>query len=322
MESVWNRLNAPKFGLANRVSDMIAALEWRQPGSMADVRGSSELLVACDFAGSHKGAKFEGFGFLIGAIAGAAAWMEKRRQVRESFLSDGRRMAYKSLNDERRRKALLPFLAAANAFPANLFVFLISKEIRQLFDDPGNEVLFPELIVAVRTWKAQPFHRLLLVATLGSILVSGLSGAMQDILWITDQDEIAPNPKQHDHAGHVIHHCLSTYAPRNSGLLAFLTTEGKFDDFMLEDVVAIPDLAAGALINALDSNPVTSPSGFWLPGSNDSPLKSKSILWWLADDRQALRRFVVVLDRLPDGNLSVSACSPIRYGNGQVFLVR
>ena len=322
MSAIWTRLDRPRFGLANRISDAIAAMEWREPDSIADVRSSSEILVACDFGGSHKGANYEAFAFLTGAIAASAAWMEKRQRVRDRFLSEGRRMAYKALNDKRRQRALLPFLAAANTYPGNLFVFLVSKRIPKLFDNPGDEVLFPELVEAVQTWKPKPFRRLLLTATLGSILVSGLSNPLQNILWLSDQDEIAPNPKQHDHAGHVIHHCVSTYAPSNSGLVVFVTTELNFNNFMTEDVVAIPDLAAGALVDALSYNDHLMSAGFWLPTNDDLPLKSKLILWWLTDSQQSLRRCVVVIDRAADGDVSVLAFIPIRSDSGRIFLSR
>jgi hypothetical protein len=319
---VWTRLDRPRFGLANSISEMIAAMEWREPDSIADVRDSRELLIACDFGGSHKGAKYEAFAFLVGAITGSAAWMKERQRVRQSFLSDGRRMAYKNLNDKKRQQALLPFLEAANMYPGNLFVFLISKEIHQLFDNPGDQKLFPELIEAIQTWRPKPFRRLLLTATLGSILVSCLSSPLQDILWLTDQDEIAPNPNQHDHAGHVIHHCISTYAPANSGVLAFLTTEANIDNCMTEDVVAIPDLAAGSLVDALSYNSNLLSTGLWLPADDDLPPKSKLILWWLADRQQRLRRCVVVADRAPDANVSILAFIPLRGDNGRIFLRR
>ena len=322
MAGIWNRLGSARFGLANRISDIIAALEWREPGSIADVRWSSEVLVACDFAGSHKGANFEAFAFLVGAIAGSATWMRMRHRVRKQFLSDGRRMAYKALNDKRRQEALTPFLAAADTYPGNLFVFLVSKRIPELFDDPGNQILFPELVAARRTWKSRPFHRLLLIATLGSILISGLSNPLQDILWVTDQDEIAPNPKQHDHAGHVIHHCISTYATANSGLFVFSTTEANVNNLMTEDVVSIPDLAAGAMVDAFACNDRPPSAGFWVPANDDLPVKSKVILWWLAERQQSLRRFVVVLDQSANDTIYVSAFTPIRGNDGLIFLAR
>ena len=297
-------------------------VEWREPGSMANIRQSSEVLVSCDFAGSHKGAKFEAFAFLVGAVAGSGKWMQERLRVREELLPDGRRMAYKHLNDTKRQKALLPFLAAADSYPGNLFVFLVSKKIPELFDDPGDRVLFPELIVAERTWKSRPFRRLLLIATLGSILVSGLCNPVQDILWITDEDEIAPNPKQHNHAGHVIHHCISTYAPAHSGLLVFLTTEANVENLMTEDVVAIPDLAAGGLVDAFSSGDRLSSGRLWRSSGDDLTMKSKLILRWLGDRQQSLRRFIVVLDQSAESAVDVYAFSPLGDGNGHVFLFR
>jgi len=315
-------LARPQFGLANRISDAIATLDWREPESLTDVRNSDELLLACDFSGSHKTADFEAFAFLVGAIAGSAAWMEQRAHVRKNFFGDGRRMSYKSLNDTNRQKALLPFLAAANLYPGNLFVFLVSKQIPKMFSDPGDQILFPELVVAERKWKRKSFQRLLLIATLGAILVSGLSGYSQDILWLIDQDDIAPNPERHSHAGHVIHHCISTYAPASTGKLIFITTEANVNNRMTEDVVAIPDLAAGCIVEVFGAYGRSPQATLWTsPSARVSP-KSKLILDWFADDSQPLRRIVIALDYTSQGSLTVSAFRPVRGHDGRVFLLR
>ena len=196
MATVWRRLGDANFGLANRLSDAFAALEWREPGAFVDVRRSSELLVACDFAGSHCDARYEAFAFLIGAIGHSGAWMEARASVREEFLRDRHEMSYKGLNHGQRQRAPSPILfVAANLFPGNLIVVMVDRAIARLFDDPGAGVLLPELIVAVRDWNAKSFRRLLLVGTLGAVLVSGLMDTSQDVLWVTDEDEIASNPK-------------------------------------------------------------------------------------------------------------------------------
>jgi len=237
--------------------------------------------------------------------------MDARSRIREQFLSSGRRMAYKALNDKQRRKALLPFLRAADLFPGNLFVFVISKKLRTLFDDPGSQCLFPELIVAVRNWKRKSFHRLLLVATLGSVLVSGLSAPNQDLLWVVDQDEIAANPTKHDHAGHVIHHCISTYAPSNTGQLTFLTREANISDQMTEDVVAIADLAAGCIVDAFGISNEKTPTGLWIRPAATMPLKGEVILNWLAQADAPLHRVVIVLDRYSDGSVAVGAFQPL-----------
>lgn len=322
MPGTWKRLARPQFGLAHRISDAIAALEWREGRSLTNVRDSRELLVACDFAGSHKRAGFEAFAFFIGAIGGSAEWMEGRTLLREKFLGDGRRMAYKALNDRQRRKALQPFLRAADLYPGNLFVFLISKKIASLFDDPGSQRLFPELVVAVRNWNNRSFQRLLLVATLGSVLVSGLSGSGQDVLWVVDQDEIAANPKKHDHAGHVIHHCISTYAPANTGQLVFLTTEADISNRMTEDVVAIADLAAGCMVDAFGTREHMPPTDLWVRPAASLPTKGQEILGWLAQTGSALHRVAVVLDQNTDGSIAVWAFQPLLSGDGHVYIRR
>lgn len=105
-------------------------------------------------------------------------------------------------------------------------------------------------------------------------------------------------------------------------MLAFLTTEANIDNCMTEDVVAIPDLAAGSLVDALSYNSNLLSTGLWLPADDDLPPKSKLILWWLADRQQRLRRCVVVADRAPDANVSISAFIPLRGDNGRIFLRR
>jgi hypothetical protein len=320
--------------LAYQISERIAGRQWVDSSIFTDIRFGKEVLVACDFSGSHSAAKYEAFAFLVGAIGGSAKWMETRSIVRDRFLPNNRRMAYKSLNDAIRLQALPSFLEAANNFPGNLVVFLISKQINNLFADPGTPGFLPELVVAERGWKKKSFQRLLLVASLGSLLVSCLSEPLQDILWVSDQDEIAANAEKHNHAGHVIHHCISRYAPNHRGLLVFLTTEGDLNTRQLEDIVAVPDLAAGALVDALsicDELKRSSDERLWIPISSELSPKAKTILQWFSDSSFPLKRLVVVLDSVEDA-IQVDAFVPIalksplylpnNVNSNEVFLLR
>ncbi len=316
----WRRLNDPRFGLANRISDAIAALEWSEPGSLLDVRDSQECLLACDFAGAHAEAQYESFAFLLGAIGQTGPWMVARGEVRDQLLNGRGEMSYKGLNDARRQRALAPFLMAANVFPGNLVVLMVNKKLKRLFDNPGDRVLFPELIVAVSKWNAKSFHRLMLVATIGALLTSGLAANSQDVLWVTDQDEIAPNPTKHDHAGHVIHHCLERYSPDLRGVLTFATTEANVDNFLLRDAVAITDLAAGCLVDAFGVFNRGS-ERLWVSPAPALTRKAQVILDWFAQRDHTLRRLVICLDESEDG-IDLSVFRPVRVDRGQVFLLR
>jgi hypothetical protein len=151
-------------------------------------------------------------------------------------------------------------------------------------------------------------------------LAAGLSSDAQDILWVTDQDEIAPNPMKHSHAGHIFHHCLSRYAPTLTGTLVFMTTEGQRSDSLLADAVAITDLAAGTLVDAFGAfEPSTS---LWVRPTAALSFKARVIADWFAQSGHQLRRMIVALDQDASGEISVSAFRPTRSTRDQIFFLR
>jgi hypothetical protein len=309
---IWKHLDRTDFGLAHKLSEKIASRELLAPDFLTDVRFSSELLVACDFGGSHKESRYESYAFLVGAISESGQWDRQRQDVRAAYLPDNRRMSYKSLGDALRARCLVPFLNAANAFPGLLVTFLIDRSIPRLIGDHGLPSFFPELVVAERGWNQNAFHRLCVIASIGALLVSGLSAETQDILWVSDQDEIAPNPKKHNHAGHVIHHHISTYAPKNNGLFVFVTTEADLNTRRIEDVVAIPDLVAGALAEVLSQAKLAgrrSGTPLWIRVPEEVPDKARLILGWFGAQSFPLRRLAIVLDADNSGEVNAEVFS-------------
>jgi hypothetical protein len=210
-------------------------------------------------------------------------------------------MSFKQLRHGPRKRALRAFLAAADLLDGLVLVVLVDKRLPRLIGEQGDPACFPQMVVAERGWNLKSFDRLSLVCSLLATLVAGLSDAGQDLLWITDQDEIAPNPVKHNHAGNVAWLHVSRYAPKNHGKFVFATTEvdSHSGNMRHEDLVAIPDLAAGALTAALSS---VASSGFrvsahlGVPLGVDIPEHSAEILTWLSS-QSSLRRLVVVLDR-------------------------
>ena len=320
--SIWKHINDENFGLANEISKQISLWEWTNPDLLIDVRQSTELLVACDIGGSHKGSIYESFSFLIGAINFGGEWERLQKNFRTTLLTDGRRMSYKSLGDAIRAKSLIPFLDAANEYKGVLTTFLIDKKILNLIGDHKDKNAFPELIIAKRGWNRKVFHRLCLTASLGSLLVSALSKSEQDILWLIDQDDIAANEKKHNEAGHVIHHHISVYAPENYGLLAFLTTEADLDNRKIEDIVAIPDLVSGTLAEAVTNIRNLGHkfgSRICLPFSSDFlSKKAKTILDWYAEKKTSLKKIAIVLES-NDKNVSIECFSPFQLSKSISF---
>jgi hypothetical protein len=316
--SIWNHYDDPNFGLANLLSRKINLRQQLAPSLLADVRSSRELLVACDFGGAHKRSGYQTYSFLVGAISGSGEWDGLRNDIRERLVRDNRRMSYKTLGDAIRARSLLPFLKAADKFPGVLMTFLVDKRINRLVGDHRSPDVFPELVVAERGWNQNAFHKLCLVASLGSLLIRGLSGPTQDILWLTDQDEIAPNPTKHDHAGHVIHHHISTYASQNKGRLVFVTTEADITGRRLEDVVAIPDLAAGALgetFSAIKDKNGQGISRVWVPFPTNLPRKADLIATWFFNPPQRLSKLAIIIEPCRGGGLTAEIVSALTMAN-------
>jgi hypothetical protein len=73
-------------------------------------------------------------------------------------------------------------------------------------------------------------------------------------------------------------------------------------DLSLEDLLAIPDIAAGGLSDALSNMFAhgAPPAGFEFPRSNTASAKGRSVLDWFADNTQPLRRMCVIVDQTPD----------------------
>src|ERR1700694_3499586 len=74
-----------------------------------------ELLYGgVDYSGDGKRFKYDVVTMVLVDIPNSRRWGIERQLVREKFLKDNRRMSFKGLNDALKRRALVPFLDAAN----------------------------------------------------------------------------------------------------------------------------------------------------------------------------------------------------------------
>ena len=87
------------------------------------------LTIYSDYSGSSRGSRFETICILLIDSARAGLWDAMRSEARQAFLSDGRRMSFKGLNDNQKRRALPAFLAAANQLQGVCCVIAIDKHV-------------------------------------------------------------------------------------------------------------------------------------------------------------------------------------------------
>ena len=305
----WFHSDAPHLGAINTLSTSIAKAERRHPGIIPDLRRMPTLLLGSDYGGMHRSADFEVISLLASNLEAVPTWDRARTKVRNRLLPDERRISFKSLNDRHQRAAVGPFLDAANQLRGLLFTVAIHRRVQSVFKKRGklekSDLMSPELA----GWKTTTAERALRVIHLGNLLLRGLSRAGQDVLWMTDQDEIVANESRLRSfvnlfatvSGHYIPHAM-----RHVRIGTTVSDTGRRD---IEDYVAVCDVAAGALQHCLTDDGaqmVLKAPSLFLPRECKTSNKASEILIWLSNNECPLKRLTFLLDESSAGQLQIT----------------
>jgi hypothetical protein len=301
-KATWRTIDRPELGgLASVISEVIGA----EPGmenNIRSLRESPSLLMFSDYGGAHKSARFEVLSYLVTTIAGLAPFNAMRVYLRQTQLAVPRRMSYKSLNDNVRLRSLPAYLSAADRLDGVLISFAVEKRaMHRLTESYTPQVAFGTL----GPWATRSFGKLSRVGHLGAIVIEGLRANDQDLIWITDEDEIAPNPAKHVEATEVLAHLLNHYLSGPMGHIRFGTTASDNGDLLIEDLTAVPDLAAGILnevLTEVGSHPESQTvERLFVPLNSELPVKILHLAKWLGAMSSSLTKVNVVVNEGPSG---------------------
>jgi hypothetical protein len=255
----------------------------------------SDFILASDYSGEHEPPEFQVLSFLLthqNSVFGQ--WEAARLSVRNKHLSDGRRMAFKKLNDAQRINALDEFLEAASLL--NGVLVCVAVEKRHSLRSRGK------LLPLQHKWTPDTLEKLLRICVFGGGFVDGLRGDGQNIFWITDDDAIVATDNAKADACGLMGSFLHSY-PGEEPEIKLGIASGFDDGLRAEDLLAIPDLAAGAFSEGLTqlgkSRMPTTTVG---PTGVDLSLQIKSMLIeaWRIDNNKPLKHFNTVI-RVADG---------------------
>jgi hypothetical protein len=296
-ELIWSRIHRGGDDFLASLSAIIGRWEAEHPGRLTPVGEGPVLLLASDYAGQHAGSRYETFSFLVADHVYLWLWDEMRRAVREKFLSNGRRMAYKSLKDGQRQRALVPFLRAANAIQGVLFTLAVDKTILPALAGASEETMrhFPR-------WKPASIGKLAVIASVAATLVAGLAdprGPGQHLLWISDHDDILPDESRAEEALLVAARVLNAYVSQEIGDVTWMTPSPDEDSRFMEDLLALPDLAAGVLAELLTAGCYVYDEDLRAPVARPGhppARKSAAVRDWYVERGHPLARVLVVVD--------------------------
>ena len=222
------------------------------PRNRVPILGGPTLLVGTDTSGTQRGSQYSVVGILLMDMENSAAWHATRVQIRRQFLTDGRRMSYKNLNDGQRRTALIPFLEAADRIRGLCVLMAFDRRLgdlcatAQLYERSKSDLIFQG------RWKQKSFEQMMRTVQLVSTLLAAVAVENQNIYWISDLDECFATQERKIDTARMMSAFTSEYVKHPLGELGVGTTELDEGDRLEEDVTAIPDLAAGAVCDLLN----------------------------------------------------------------------
>lgn len=284
-------------GFMKDVSDVIAIEAWKDPSLIPDLSSDETLFLFADY--SRGRGRYKTYSFLLMPQSGVDAFDTERKRLREDFGLGNRRMSFKGLNDGIKLKALPAFLSLAGSVEGLILTFAVSSSIPYMFADQFLEV-WPELAA----FKKPVLEDMLRIAHFGSQAILIAFSSRQNIFWFTDEDSIVANEAHQQQFGKLSEAIIRKTLPDEEiGEIAFGLTSIDGGGLEIEDLVAIPDLVAGAFCEMLDalseSGQVVTPRI-----TLKKPVVSRKtdlICASVAHSQSRLKQFGVVFDRTGQG---------------------
>lgn len=292
--SRWQPPNQNLGGAIVQLNSLMARVGREYPHQLPDLRSSDAILILSDFGGEHRSSSYETYSFLLVDPWSFGDWDRRWQGFRSRHLRDGRRVSFKGLNDKHKRAALPAYFRAAEHLNGILFTMLFRKNIGSFFErdaavEPGEQ--FP-------AWKPAILEKVLRAVHLVSFLVAGLSGPDQDIHWYTDDDAIAPSLARLYDVCEIYKRVSSHYIQHPMRHFRFGTSQTDDGSLRLEDLLALPDLAAGALADLFTTHLRYGPrlgQVACAPNKNVQP-KTQLVMNWLSDERGRLKKLVLLTE--------------------------
>ena len=231
----WKPLKPGNFGWLVRSATCSSGGKISSRSPLPYFGTGKTLLIASDAAGDHA-TPYKVYAFLATAEASLWPWAEAVAEMRSTWLSQRGPMSFKDLNDGCRARALVPFFKTANEIPGLLLVVAMNKTVGELLDERLDRWLFSELA----HWKPAVREELFRSICLVSLLSSGFARPGQDLLWVSDNDDILANADRMREVVPAMSRMVSGLASHPTGRI-YLTTPAHDDSNQkLEDLLAIP----------------------------------------------------------------------------------
>lgn len=310
--AIWNKVIDEYSGYLINLSDALCGIQENIPNLLNPVN-DSEMIIASDYSGQHKGAKFEAYSFLITTKKAVSIWLPLLDEFRENNMPDNRRFSFKNLNENVRRRALPKFLHAVGRLEGNLISILVDCKIDSLF--VGGPISLKSAFHDCFTneMKNGTVEKMFRLANFFALIIAGLREENQVSFWISDHDEALDTNNKREMfsrlASYLTYGLTKWKKPAEN---IFGTTEAHSLPYWSEDMASIADLVAGAYCNLAEFLPASFGAKHAYRTVNQANIKDKRALEvceWLATGKNSLKHVLLRLQMNSNNEVIATAQS-------------
>jgi hypothetical protein len=255
------------------------------------------------FLYSRHRSEFATYSFLILAYNKVGPFMAQVEELRRKhgLIKPYSEFAFKDLSFGPRSRALPEFLRLVDNFIHGAVITIaIDKQIDTVFGVSKRETypLMEQQLAAMGfgKWRGAAAEKVLRVCHSIAIFTALTTKENQRLLWYCDNDVINENAqdRRFEDTQNIFVRALGMYCKHRFDLVGF----GKsFDDKShLDDLLSIPDLAAGVVQDLLQAHKTGEDN---VPGGEEK----KALLRWIATQGKFLSKITIQIIRLPNGEL-------------------
>lgn len=274
----------------------------------------SRIIVASDYGGSQSGSFFDSYSYLLTdwgvfgrkSLDALGLWGFLMANIRQHLIKDGRTVSFKDRKDAIQKRAEPHFLAAANRIPGVVATVLVDRTSAHLrmfppvqeFTSPTGDTPADKMF---SRWKPEVFERLMRIAWFGTTIAAGFASPAQEIVWMTDEDDIVANAERAETFGKFVA-AIRMWLQPGSGTNVRVTRPTSWPTvtkrLAWEDLLSVADYAAGAVPAAMTigkqhGHDIAAPGVQMLPTTTPDDILILNA--WGADDRWPLKKWVFVV---------------------------
>lgn len=289
--SSWRIFASLKDSYLGSIANNLASLEAAYPQCLPDFAASETVYCFSDYSGELKSNKHQTYSFLLIDDRSLHCFATEHKKIRYRYKISKRKFSYKDLSDKTLRAPCDELLNLASKLNGVLLTVAINKKLDLSFqyDDTNTNFLF------LTNQKKKNIKRMLIISHLAGFFVASIIRPMHNIIWITDNDNIVAN----DNFTRLL---TNMFASIVGSLVDFQLKHVRcgssccdYGDNLIEDLLSIPDFAAGVLANQMD-NQFFDEYTFAVHQGVYAKEKQNKLSWWLADTKSSLRKYIFILD--------------------------